>query len=151
MNESVKRIVNQVDEQRQVPELWQDMQIRATHKRGDKTSMSNKRGLFLTNNVSKVYERVVKGRNDISFRAGITEWSNGGVKERAGIDNVLIVTSTIEQNQYLKRNTYLTLTDAEKCFDKLWLLDGIFELWRSEAEEIKGKRERHRRKGKNSL
>ena len=25
---------------------------------------------------------------------------------------------------------YLTFTDAEKCFDKLWLEDGINELWR---------------------
>ena len=38
--------------------------------------------------------------------------------------------SIIEQNKYLKSNTYLVFTDAEKCFDKLWLKDGIFELWR---------------------
>ena len=30
----------------------------------------------------------------------------------------------------MKWNTYLTFTDAEKCFDKLWLEDGINELWR---------------------
>ncbi len=128
---SIQKIVEKVDEQRTVPDEWQEMDIKATHKKGDRTLMSNKRGLFLTNNISKVYERIVKERNAEKYRATISEWANGGIKKRAAVDNVLIITSIIEQNKYLKRNTYLTLTDAEKCFDKLWLQDGIFELWRS--------------------
>ena len=47
-----------------------------------------------------------------------------------GIDIVMTATSLLEQNEYLKCNTYLVFTDAEKCFDKLWLKDGIYELWR---------------------
>ena len=66
----------------------------------------------MTNNISKVYERTVKERN------------------RATIDVTMTMLAIIEQNRYLKRNTYLVFTDAEKCFDKLWLLDGICELWR---------------------
>ena len=42
----------------------------------------------------------------------------------------MLATAIIEQNRYLKTNTYLVLTDAEKCFDKLWLKDGVCELWR---------------------
>ena len=128
---SLKKIIEKVDEQREIPEEWQEMEIKVTHKKGDKTRMSNKRGLFLTNNISKVYERIVKERNSENYTAGISEWSNGGLKRRAAIDNIMIINSIIEQNKYLKRNTYLTFTDAEKCFDKLWLQDGIFELWRS--------------------
>ena len=131
MMTSIKKIINKVDEEREIPEAWQEMDIKVTHKKGDKTLMSNKRGLFLTNNISKIYERVIKERNSESYRAGISEWANGGLKRRAGIDNILIITSIIEQNKYLKRNTFLTFTDAEKCFDKLWLQDGIYELWRS--------------------
>ena len=131
MTNSLKKIVNKVDEERVIPDEWQEMDIRVTHKKGDKTLMSNKRGLFLTNNISKVYERVVKERNAVKYREGISEWANGGMKGRGGIDNIMIITSIIEQNKYLKRNTYLTFTDAEKCFDKLWLKDGIYDLWRS--------------------
>ena len=127
---SLKNIINKVDEQRIIPEEWQQMDIKVTHKKGNRTLMSNKRGLFMTSNISKVYERVVKERNSDAYRAGISEWANGGLKQRAAIDNVMIMMAIIEQNQYLKRNTFLTFTDAEKCFDKLWLEDGIFELWR---------------------
>ena len=130
MNISLKNIVNEVDRQRKIPNEWEIMEILATHKRGEKMWMSNKRGLFLTNNISKVYERVVKERNAESFRKGITEWQTGGVKERAPIDIIFTTTSIIEQNKYLKKPTYVMFTDAEKCFDKLWLDDGVYELWR---------------------
>ena len=130
MVESLKKIVNKVDYQKVIPDEWQQMDIKAIHKNGLKSEMGNKRGLFLTNIVSKVYETVVKNRNDESFREGISEWATGGVKNRAGIDIVMTATSLLEQNEYLKCNTYLVFTDAEKCFDKLWLKDGIYELWR---------------------
>ena len=126
----LKKIFNQVDKQKLIPEEWEKMEIKTVHKKGDKTLMSNKRGLFLTNNISKVYERVLKQRNDENFRTGLTEWQTGGVKNRSPIDNVMTAIAIIEQNKYMKKNTYLVLTDAEKCFDKLWLQDGIFELWR---------------------
>ena len=106
------------------------MEIVPGHKKGDKTLMENKRGLFLTNNVSKVYERVIKSRNKENFLNGITMWQTGGVNDRSTVDNVMLTLSLIEQNRYHKRSTYITFTDAEKCFDKLWLSDGIHELWR---------------------
>ena len=127
---SLTNIINKVDRQKVIPYDWQKMEIKALHKNGNRCVMGNKRGLFLPNNVSKVYERVVKGRNDEDFREGITEWATGGVSRRAPIDNVMMTTSVLEQNKYMKCRTYLVFTDAEKCFDKLWLKDGIFELWR---------------------
>ena len=127
---SITKIINKVDSQMVIPIEWQRMEIKTTHKSGPKYQMSNKHGLFLTNNASKVYERVVKERNKENFIKGITEWATGGVNNRAPVDNVMTTTAIIEQNKYLKRNTYLIFTDAEKCFDKLWLKDGISELWR---------------------
>ena len=99
MISSLKNIINEVDGQQLVPIEWIRMIILATHKRGERMLMSNKRGLFLTNNISKVYERVVKERNAESFRQGITVWQTGGVKDRAPIDNTFTITS-IEQNKY---------------------------------------------------
>ena len=31
----------------------------------------------------------------------------------------------------MQKDTYILYADAEKCFDKLWLTDGIIELWKS--------------------
>ena len=130
MIRSLTSITNQVDKQKIIPKEWENMEIKAIHKAGPKYRMENKRGLFLTNNVSKVYEKIVKNRNAENFKEEISEWQTGGVANRATVDNVMIATAIMEQNRYLKTNTYLVLTDAEKCFDKLWLMDGVCELWR---------------------
>ena len=130
MVRSLTKITNQVDKQKVIPNEWENMEIKSIHKKGMKYRMENKRGLFLTNNVSKIYEKVVKNRNAGRFNEEISEWQNGGVCERATVDNVMLATAIIEKNRYLKTNTYLVLTDAEKCFDKLWLMDGVCELWR---------------------
>ena len=130
MSESILKICNQVDKQGKIPREWEKMTIIATHKKGKKELMSNKRGLFITDNVSKVYERIIKNRNDEKFREGITEWNTGGIKNRSTVDNIMIANAVIENNKYYNRNTYMTFTDAEKCFDKLWLLDGVGDLWK---------------------
>ena len=127
---SIHKIFNQVDKQGNIPTEWKQMAIRVIHKKGDITSMSNKRGLFLTSNISKLYERVKKNRNDVRFRNDISEWQTGGIKGRSPVDNVFTILSVIEMNRYLERDTYLMVTDAEKCFDNLQLDDGTVELWR---------------------
>jgi hypothetical protein len=73
---------------------------------------------------------VVKNRNHENYSAGLSEWQTGGVKNRCGVDNVMTATAIIERSKFLNKNTVLVLTDAEKCFDKIWLEDGITELWR---------------------
>ena len=130
MIESLYQIFAKMDKELDIAEEWEKMEIKSIHKKGQRTKMSNKRGLFLTNNISKVYEKVVKRRNNEQFCSNITEWQTGGVRCRAPIDNVMVTIAIGERNKYLNKNTYLTFTDAEKCFDKLWLEDGINELWR---------------------
>ena len=42
----------------------------------------------------------------------------------------MLMLAIMERKKYLGKNTYLVYADAEKCFDNLWLDDGIVELWR---------------------
>ena len=48
--------------------------------------MPNKRGLFLTNIISKVYERVVKKRNVVKVEEKRSVWQMGGEKKRSPAD-----------------------------------------------------------------
>ena len=116
---SLEKIINKVNSELVVPIEWQVMEIKSIHKKGSKLDLRNKRGLFLTNNVSKVHERTIKNRNDHDFRKGISSWQTGGIKNRSTSDNTLITTSIMEQNKYLVKETIIACTDAEKCFDNL--------------------------------
>ena len=129
MFKSIKKIIDAVDENLSVPVDWNRMAIRATDKKGPKLRMTNKRGLFMTNIISKVYERTTKKRNQEVVKKKASPWQMGGVQKRCPTDNQFITYSVIERNTYLNKPTYIFYADAEKCFDKMWLEDAVIELW----------------------
>ena len=88
--------------------------------------MSSRRGLFLTNIVSKFTEKMIKNRWKKTTEKGLTPYQCGGV--RGICDNLLIVNSTIEEFRAKRENLYVLFADLEKCFDQLWLKDCIKEI-----------------------
>ena len=126
MIESLRKICQAVTDQMEGPEQWDEMTIKSTHKKGMRMLMKNKRGLFLTNIIGKILERVVKKRNKEDFKKGLSPNQTCGIST---IDNPLVVLAIIERNNYLNKTTYITFADVQKCFDKLWLDDGIKDIW----------------------
>ena len=129
MLKSINIIMKHVDKTLTTPSEWNKLDILSIHKKGPKPKMKNKRGLFITNLISKVYERIIKDRN--KERSKVSPMQTGGIKDKSTIDNVMTLLAIIERNNYLNKTTFLTFADVEKCFDKLWLEDGIKELWRN--------------------
>ena len=85
------------------------------------------RGIFISNIVSKVYEKVKKLQNENALTK-MSQMQMGGRKNHSMIHNIIIVSAIIAENKKMKVPTYLYFADAEKCFDKLWLKDCIVEL-----------------------
>ena len=129
MIKSLTKIFQIVTNRLEGLEQWNIMSIKSIHKKGPKMKMPNKRGLFLTNVVGKIFERVIKRRNKEPFDEGLSPNQTGGRTKRSGVDNLLVVLSVVERNTYLNKTTYLTFADVQKCFDSLWLDDGIKDLW----------------------
>ena len=59
MLKSIHYIFNAMVQENKIPKQWTCMKIKTIHKKGSKMVMDNKRGLFLTNVLSKVFERVL--------------------------------------------------------------------------------------------
>ena len=72
---------------------------------------------------------MIKERNKGGLK--LSPLQTGGVEERGSIDYFMTILSIIERNSYMGKVTYVTFADVEKCFDKLWLDDGITDLWKS--------------------
>jgi hypothetical protein len=60
---SLKKIFNRIEADRVAPTQWNQVIIKAISKPGSVLLMENKRGLFMTDVISKLYERVIKNRN----------------------------------------------------------------------------------------
>ena len=111
------------------PKKWDEVIIKSTHKKGSKLLMKNKRGLFMTNLISKVFERILKNRNKDVLTRKLSPMQTGGVEKRSTIDNILTVLAIMERNTYYGKETYITFADVQKCFDRMWVDDGVKDMW----------------------
>ena len=94
--------------------------------KGSRKEMKNRRGIFLTNIVCNLFEKVLKSRSENEIK--IDEHQNGWKKEAMTGDNWFILRAVIDNNKRLRRNTYILMADAEKCFDRLWLQDCLVDM-----------------------
>ena len=132
MIKSVVELLNSVSYEKRPPEDWKEMIIKSIYKnKGSQLDMKNRRGLFLTDVISKVFEKLISARNEKQTQKTMSRYQSGGIKNRSTIDHVMTMMAIIDKNLYLKRPTFLVFADAEKCFDKLWLKDGIKDLWKA--------------------
>eukprot|EP00112_Aurelia_sp_Birch-Aquarium-sp1_P022626 Seg6436.2 transcript_id=Seg6436.2/GoldUCD/mRNA.D3Y31 product="Transposon TX1 putative 149 kDa protein" protein_id=Seg6436.2/GoldUCD/D3Y31 len=131
LQESLIRMINEVMDVKQIPIQWKDMKIKSIYKKkSQRQSIKNQRGLFLTNVISKVVERLIYNRKQTIIRNGVSEYQCGSLKKRSTIDNLFVLQGAIDYQRYLKKDLFIGFIDAEKCFDKLWLDDVCSEIYK---------------------
>ena len=93
--------------------------------KGDKEDMENRRGLFITSTISKIYEKIKQKRKNEEIEKKVSKYQCGGRKQRSTLDHILTLNTIIDYNKYINKETYVLFADAYKCFDKLNLKDCI--------------------------
>ena len=97
-------------------------------KKGDMKDLENRRGLFITNNVSKLYDKVKMERNKEKLNRGISKHQCGGMTGKSTVDHTMTLNAVIDYNRYIGSETFIVFADAYKCFDKLNLKDCICDI-----------------------
>ena len=129
LEESIKIMMNETLRSKEPPKEWKGMRIKVTTKnKKKKMEMEYKRGLFLTNIISKCVEKVLLNRRQETIKNSMQPFQNGGTEGRGPCDNLFIANNVIEDYRDREENLYLLFADLEKCFDKLHLKDCIIEL-----------------------
>ena len=129
MEESIKLMLNEVVKEKMQPDQWRNMRIKSITKKAIKRmEMNYKRGLFLTNVLSKCMERILLNRNKEQLDRSMQPNQNGGVNQRSTADVLFMINNTIAEFKQEKKDLYILFGDLEKCFDKLYLKDCIIEL-----------------------
>ena len=126
---SLTKLFNQVNNEDEGPKTWNEMIIKSIYKgKKDQKSMENRRGLFLTNVVSKLFEKVKINDQREMIENGISKFQTGGMKGKSRVDNIMTLNATIDYNNLINSETYVFFADAYKCFDKLDLKSSILDL-----------------------
>ena len=129
LEKSIFMMINELATNMVVVVEWEDMTIKSIGKpKGDQRRMKNKRGLFLTNIISKAMEKMIKNRTKPNIEKGMSPFQCGGVRMRGIGDNLLLVNIIIEEYRNEDEPLYILFADLEKCFDQLWLKDCVREI-----------------------
>ena len=139
LKESVWIALNEIKNGNVIPDEWEDLKIKSIHKKGSRHELGNRRGLFITSIISKLYEKILLEDNADMLDGAITESQCGGKKKRGTSDQLFTMYRILEFNQYIGDEINVVFVDAEKCFDKLWLKSCLISLWEKgmKASEVK--------------
>ena len=91
--------------------------------------MDNRRGLFLTSVICKMFERTKLDTQRCIIEAYLSPFQTGGVQGKSPIDNKMVLNATIDYNNFINAETYIFFADAHKCFDKLDLKTSLIDLY----------------------
>ena len=128
MIRSIALIIKQIENESDTPDEWELMKILSLHKKGSKLELNNRRGIFITSCVSKIFEKVRMEIIKEEINEKISRFQVGGMEGRSTFDHILTLNAVIDYNRYLGAPTYILFGDAYKCFDKLDLNDCVKEL-----------------------
>ncbi len=113
-----------------IPEQWERMNITPLYKgKGSRKHLVNQRGIFLTQVISKIWERLIKARTS-NITENINKLQGGSRHGKGTPDQVFLMRSWICHARYLNFPLYLNFYDFKQCFDKIWLHDSIIALYK---------------------
>ena len=111
---------NDLNKTMQIPEEWQEGEIKRLYKgKGIKGKCSNERGITLSSNYGKLYERMINER--VLKKINISDEQAGGKKGSATVDHIVLAKEIILSAKMINQNADISLLDVTKAYDKAWL------------------------------
>ena len=129
---AVLKLMNMIKKRLQFPELLQQCNITSIYKqKGSHKDFNNYRGVFRVAVLRSILDRLTYNDSYDTIDENLTDGNVGARKHRNIRDNIFVVgaisNSVINGKQ---PPIQMTVTDVEKCFDKLWLqatINALFE------------------------
>ena len=122
-------VLNTVKRKLCVPQDWYELIIVTLFKnKGSRKCLEFYRGIFLSNVLPKIMEKLVRGRIG-SHLLKVNLLQGGSREDRSTCDNNFILYAVIDHAKYLNKQVFITFYDYSTCFDSLWLEDSMITLW----------------------
>ena len=127
---SAHQIFCHVFDNEDIPSQWCDgTMINLGKGKGDSEVLTNKRGITLTSNVGKLFERVANNRllKVLTF----SEAQAGGRPERGPVDQLFVLYEVLKQRKAEGKQTFCAFLDVHKAYDQAWRDIMFHILWES--------------------
>ena len=124
---TLKETMNEILQQQNIPETWETGTITRLYKgKGKQGKCSNERGITVSSNMGKMFERIVNNRAKQQVK--ISDAQAGGKEKRATTDHLFILKDVINAQKQKKKPIYMAFLDVTKAYDKAWLTGIMYAL-----------------------
>ena len=109
------------------PKIWNESYISLIHKKGDKLNPNNYRGISITSNLGKLFNKVIHNRlfQFIDSNKLITRNQIGFKPKSRTADHIFTLKSLIDHYKSKKKKVFAAFIDLRKAFDTVWR-EGLF-------------------------
>ena len=133
--EIIHQLFQEIFMSEKIPEQWKQTTIINLYKgKGDSELLTNYRGIILSSNLRKIFERILNNR--IKSVLQYTEMQAGGRENFGSCDQIFILNTLINQAVFDKKKLYIAFLDISKAYDKTWGNAAFYSLWKN---GVKGK------------
>ena len=111
------KIFKRIYEKEETPDEWKEGTfIRIYKGKGVKGQCANEKGITLSSNLGKLYERIIN--NKIQTIIEMTEAQGGGRRGAATVDHLKYINTYIQEMKKRKKDVYITFLDVTQAYDK---------------------------------
>ena len=112
---TIRTILNNTVHNKEIPDEWKEGEIISIYKgKGTRGKCSNERGITLSSNIGKFYERIICERTKKNVK--ISDAQGGGKKGSSTTDYILMLKEAMNRSKTI----YITFLDVTKAYDKAW-------------------------------
>ena len=117
---SVTRLCKLIVKKSTYVSKWKIQRVSPVHKRGPKAEVSKYRPVTVVDNLSSVFEDVVKPQFETWANKFIPDWQYGSIPECGTTDYGAALTSTIQDCLQRRKQGVLIPSDIRGEFDRCW-------------------------------
>ena len=128
LQETLINIFIEIFNTEQIPKDWNKTNIISIYKdKGNIEDLKNHRGISLSSNILKIFEKVINNR--ITKILPFTDLQAGGREKFSSNDQSFILNSIIQQSIEDNKPLYIAYIDISKAYDKTWGPAVFYNLW----------------------
>ena len=129
-------MLNCILRQKQPPEQWKKVNIQTTYKgKGSTKMLNNYRAIFLTNILSKIFEKIVYSRIHNNINNYTSPFQAGSQKNQRTNYNMFLLRGAIDHSLYTNSPLTIIFYNFQQCFDSIWLQDSMLYLWNAGMQD----------------
>ena len=124
------KLFNLIFKNGKFPSLWNISLLVLLHKKGDKLDPANYRGLSITSNLGKLFNKIIHNRlYNFIYQNNLISTNQIGFKKKSRTsDHIFTLKSVIDHYKQKGKKVFTAFIDLKKAFDTVWRIGLFYKL-----------------------